>query len=416
LYRDVTFYNKDKVTSFANALERNPELGTLVRSLDFQPVQARTSIRDLRKCLSLTTNLKSLYIRLNDLSTDHLLRTVFFETLSLETLEITGKLSDSIDAADSVMAVFFSKQDSEYVCNVTNLTFRAETPASTFILWNLLPRCPKLRKLDVRHTAVDMEALRSIPETVRLVHLDISHCECLVGSELAQFLTSHPVVKDSLISLHCEIDDYSEERGEAAELAEEDIHRILEELPVTVRSLHLGGSVMSKAHLSSLRNLCEQGQLEELGIGAGLMMRDIEGVILGSRHEFDEVEEDDESSLGSFSDPKDECSAVLDPMRQAVAITKLRERLASISPSQTALIKKKSGLRYLDISRMRMDETSKILRSVLLGAESIPLETIIIDDSAFDLTDFKELMKTCASVGWTARGIRKSRWIQRTEK
>jgi hypothetical protein len=173
---------------------------------------------------------------------------------------------------------------------------------------------------------------------------------------------------------------------------------------------------MSKAHLTSLRNLCEQGQLEELGIGAGLMMRDIEGVILGSRHEFDEVEEDDGSSLGSFSDPKDECSVVLDPMRQAVAITKLWERLASISPSQTVLVKKKSRLRYLDISRMRMDETWKISRSVLLGAESIPLETIIVNDSAFDFTDFKELAKTCSSVGWTARRIRKSRWIERTEK
>ena len=312
------------------------------------------------------------------------------------------------------MAVFFSKQDSKCVCDVRNLTFRAETPASTFILWNLLPRCLNLRKLDVRHTAVDIEALRSIPETVRLEHLDISHCELLVGSELAQFLTSHPVVKDSLISLHCEIDDYSEERGESAELAEEDIQRILEELPVTMRSLHLGGSVMSKAHLPSLKDLCEQGRLEELGIGAGLTMRDIEGVILGSRHEFEEVEGEDEVSLGSISDPKHGFSIVLDPMRQAVAITKLRERIASISPSQTALMEKKSRLRYLDISRMRMEEIWKISRSVLLGAESIPLETIVINDSAFDLTDCKELTKTCASVGWTARGIGKSRWIERT--
>ena len=105
---------------------------------------------------------------------------------------------------------------------------------------------------------------------------------------------------------------------------------------------------------------------------------------------------------------------MLDPMKQAVAITKLRERLASISPSQTALVKKKSRLRYLDISRMRMEEIWKISRSVLLGAESIPLETIVINDSAFDLTDCKELTKTCASVGWTARGIGKSRWIERT--
>jgi hypothetical protein len=404
------------VTSFTTSLERRRELGTLVRSLDFQPVQARTSIRDLGKCLSLTTNLKRLYIHLKDLSTDYLLRTVFFETPSLETLEITSKLSDSINAADSVMAVFFSKQDSECVCNVTNLTFRAETPVSTFILWNLLPRCPKLRKLDVRHTAVDMQALRSIPETVRLVHLDISHCECLVGSELAQFLTSHPVVKDSLISLHCEIDDYSEERGQAAELAEEDVQRILEELPVTVRSLHLGGSVMSKAHLPTLRNLCEQGRLEELGIGAGLMMRDIEGLIFGSRHEFGEMEEEGEFSLGSISDPKDGFGVMLDPMRQAVAITKLRERLTSISPSKAASMAVKSRLRYLDISRMRMEETGKISSSVLLGVESTPLEKIIIDDSAFDFTDFRELMGTCASVGWTARGIGKSKWIERTEK
>jgi hypothetical protein len=407
------------VTAFATALERNRELGTLVRSLNFQPVQARTAIRDLEKCLSLTTNLKRLHIHLKDLSTDYLLRTVFFETLSLETLEITGKLSelsDSIHAADSVIAIFFNKQNPGCVCNVTNLRFRAETPASTFILWNLLSRCPKLRKLDVRHTAVDMEALRSIPETARLEHLDISHCEFLVGSELAQFLTSHPVVKDSLISLHCEIDDYSEERGETVELAKEDIQRILEELPVTVRSLHLGGSVMSNAHLPSLRNLCEHGRLEELGIGAGLTMRDIEGVVLGSRHEFDEVEENTEVPLGSIPDSKDESSVVLDPLRQAVAITKLRERLASISPSQAPSMRVKSRLRYLDISRMRMEETWKISSSVLLGAESIPLGMIIIDPSAFDSTDRKELTKTCASVGWTAKGIGKSRWIERSKK
>jgi len=278
------------VTAFITSLEKNRELGTLVRSLDFQPVRAQTSIRDLGKCLSLTTNLKRLHIHLKDLVTEHLIRTVFFETLSLETLEITGKIPDSFHGADSAMAILFSKQDQERVCHIKNLTFRAETPASTYILRNLLSRCPDLRKLDVRHTAMDMEALRSIPETARLVHLDISHCECLVGSELAQFLTIHPVVKDSLISLHCEIDDYSEERGDAAELAEEDVQRILEELPVTVRSLHLGSLIMSKAHLPSLRNLCEQGQLEELGIGSGLTMRDIESVVLGSRHEFNEVE------------------------------------------------------------------------------------------------------------------------------
>jgi hypothetical protein len=294
--------------------------------------------------------------------------------------------------------------------------FRAETPASAFILRNLLSRCPDLRKLDVCHTAMDMEALRSIPETARLVHLDISHCEFLVGSELARFLTSHPVVKDSLISLHCEIDDYSEERGDAAELAEQDIQRILEELPVTVRSLHLGSLIMSKAHLPSPRNLCEQGQLEELVIGSGLTMRDIEGVVLGSRHEFDEAEGEDEVPLGSISDPKDEFSVVLDPVRQAIAITKLRGRLASISPSQTTLMRNKPRLQYLDISRMRAEETWKISRSILLGAKSIPLGKIIINESAFDLTDFKELTKTCASVGWTVKGIGQSRWIERTEK
>jgi hypothetical protein len=54
------------------------------------------------------------------------------------------------------------------------------------------------------------------------------------------------------------IGNYSDERGSVADLGEKGIERILEELLVTVRSLYLGGSVMSKAHLSSLRSLRER--------------------------------------------------------------------------------------------------------------------------------------------------------------
>jgi hypothetical protein len=67
------------------------------------------------------------------------------------------------------------------------------------------------------------------------------------------------------------------------------------------------------------------------------------------------VEEDEESSIGSILNSKDEFSVLLDPVRRAVTITKLRERLASISATQIASMKVTSRLRYLDISRLRLE-------------------------------------------------------------
>jgi hypothetical protein len=216
-------------------------------------------------------------------------------------------------------------------------------------------------------------------------------------------LTAHPAVKDSLVALDCsEVSIYNYEP-----LDNQDIAKVLSHLPQTLRSLNLAGFNISRSHLPYLRDACRQ--LEELSVGGELTVSDLEDVILGSGHAFDDMHGEDSPPLAG------KYGAIMGPMEDAVALCMLKKRLNSVTPqSQRDRTVSGSTLRYLDLSSMTRSEQAKIAKSVLQSAQSMPLE--IIELSGIYHEEIGTLKKIVGAVGWRCKWIGSRSWIERREK
>lgn len=135
--------------------------------------------------------------------------------------------------------------------------------------------------------------------------------------------------------------------------------------------------------------------VEELSIGTGLRMRDLESIFLDTE---DNDSRNEEEAIDS-SEIDSKYTTVLEPMERAIAITKLRRRISSTPlPTFTG---GGHSLRYLDIRGMTLAEQSKIRSSILLGKQSVALNVIAVNDRLMDREG--TLKEICASVGWTVK-------------
>ncbi|KAB8298751.1 hypothetical protein EYC80_000926 [Monilinia laxa] len=244
--------------------------------------------------------------------------------------------------------------------------------------------------MTLSHTHITTDALQLLPPTARVSHLAINHCPFLEDVSLVDFITSHPAVKDSLEYL-----DVSADLTVGEEINERDTERLLKHTSRTIKTLRLRGWKMDSACVAQLKGLNQS--VEELSIGTGLRMRDLESMFLNSEENESRSEEEAIDIDPSEIDSK--YTIVLDTMERAIAICKLRRRL-STTPLPT-FAGAKHSLRYLDIRGMALAEQSKIRSSILLGKQSVALDVIAVNDRLMDREG--TLKEICASVGWTVK-------------
>jgi len=405
MYRDITTSLPSTFTAFLSQIRCNPSLGILIRSLDLSPLytsplyprpENEVLVNPLPGLLSLTPLLRS--FRLTPSLQDHLtlpvLRQIFTELPYLETVDLSGCNSPQLVWEFKRLV---SEPGFEVSKSIAELRLNdcVDLPSEVFEV--LLPQMPRLRVLEARRTQVTVSTLEKIPGSARLVELDLSYCEALDGREMAGFLKSHPAVRGSLEIMNL---DASEE---SPFLAEEDITSILSTASPHLKVLTLKNSFMTAVHVPLLRTLV--GRIEELTVGQGLRMQDLEAIFLPPQEtDVPDILPNEEEPVPTDSKHQ----TILDPMEEAVAICKLRCRINSIASSTTG---ETSRLRVLDLSGMSTAEQGKIRMSVLLGPQSGVLERIKISEKVLRRVGI--LGRVCRAVGWDVESTGRMCWIVR---
>lgn len=289
LYRRVTIPHSRIFQKFRAQIEADPVRGTWVRRLDFShfsPVSLFSTASEreaaryltaetLLRCLDLTPHLHEFLVQDyidGDLSQD-VLRKVFTGLPNLRAVDLCG----SSCAAFRNAFVDITAQPAAWPASLPiqrlSLHKCITLPSSVFEF--LLPKLDRLTHLDVAGTRITDAALHSIPATARITHLNLSKCSLLTADAVLDFLAHHPAVRHAsgLVFLSLSFDAAISQL-----LLEDDVSRLLRLLPPSLKSLSLKGSKMTPAHIPQLRAL--GGHLEELAIGRGLTLGDINALVV----------------------------------------------------------------------------------------------------------------------------------------
>ncbi|KAI0116299.1 hypothetical protein GGR51DRAFT_545885 [Nemania sp. FL0031] len=284
LYRNITIPHSRIFRKFLAHLTQNPELGTIVRRLDFShfnptslftTASERATTRNLThetllRCLELTPYLRE-FLAQEYVDEDidvHVLRKLFFGLERLQGLDFCACSSAPFKAAFEAIL----SDNWPQTLPITRLSLHRCINLPSAVFETLLPRLPYLTHLDVAGTRITDAALMSIPHTARITHLNLAKCKLLSSGVVIDFLTNHPAVKN-LVYLSLAADFRSYEL-----LDEDDVTRLIPILPSTLRSLSLKGSTMNASHINLLRPLTKH--LEELSMGRRLKAEDINRLFL----------------------------------------------------------------------------------------------------------------------------------------
>ncbi|KAI9046740.1 hypothetical protein LZ554_009478 [Drepanopeziza brunnea f. sp. 'monogermtubi'] len=275
LYGQVTIPHSRIFAKFLSHVKAHPDLGTIVRRLDFShfnPTGAGISARErasiqnlipetLLACLELTTNLQEFLAQehIDDELSPAVLRTLLCDLPNLKALDLCACSSPSF--RNSFLTIV-NTNILPSILPISRLSLHECTVLPSSIYDTILPRLTRLTHLDVAHTRITDSALHSIPHTVQLTHLNLSKCSFLSGPSVVHFLTTHPAAK-TLVYLNLAMDAKSAEM-----LSSADLTALLPCLPSTLRSLNLKGSKMGSEHLHLLLPLSKH--VEELGLGRHL--------------------------------------------------------------------------------------------------------------------------------------------------
>ncbi|CZT12858.1 uncharacterized protein RAG0_16537 [Rhynchosporium agropyri] len=410
------------ITRFFDCLQRNPGLKSLTRTFDIT--------RCTPSNFSFTTNhlshlpqLRDLRLSLSHIKDISILYELLFRLLDLESL--TLDISRLHENVSMLRGVFDSTSLPNTQCSTLNslkLTDISGTGGLQIpgVLESLLPRMSKLRILDVSRTCVTVSALSSLPPTAKLTHLNIWGCLDLDLDDLVNFLVSHPGVRNTLRVLK------AGSIADAAPLSERQISTLLASAPPTLRSLDLSLSNMGPSNIPHLQRLC-RAQLSELSVGRNLSLCDIEDMLLRPHYEFrdlmiqeeegeeEEEEEEEEDEEAEATKEGDAQEIMSEPMRNALALCRLRRRLDSVVSRrgvQRSRSRSRPGsrLRYLNLSSMMVEEQGLIAQSVILGRES---GVEVVDVSGFSWEDWGVLKRVCRAVGWRERWEGRRVWVER---
>ncbi|KAL3419969.1 leucine Rich Repeat domain-containing protein [Phlyctema vagabunda] len=390
VYRHVRFSKASTFAKFLAQLTRYPALGQHVQSLDLSELGRLQAIAadDLLRCLTLTPLLRTF------LAPPHLephvdvLRRVLGELPQLTTLSFKNCTSTAF--TEAFANLFDSQRDVCISPSITDLNLHGCGTLESEIFEILLPALPRLQKLDIGCTNTPSSALLSLATTVRLTELNMDYCANLSSRPVVRFLTTHAAVQHSLVALSAN----TRAMHEDAVFSEEDLSRLLAQLPRSLKSLHVKTSMMTPEHLPLLQRLARQ--LEELSVGSDLRLADLECLFLPKTDPTTT-----HTQAGSYPEPRtpvtEDGEASKSSLSQAVAVCKLHQRLSSISASSED-VSPPWTIKRLDLSSMSIFQQRKILTSFLLGLHSLPLTRIQIGEEVY--VTCKSLTRVCAAVDW----------------
>lgn len=283
LYHHITIPHSKIFSKFLKHISDYPGLGTIVRRLDLsrftsiglgRTQQMNTEIqnltsRTLLRCLDFTPAIQEVLLQehLDDDIDESVLRKLFFELPQLRAVDFCGASSVAFKESFS-SAVSNLSHCAQNIIRIRRLGMHEcfTVPGSAFEA--LLPHMPYLTHLDAAHTHITDKALKHIPGSARLTHLNLGRCTQISGSGVVDFLVTHPSASNMIyLNLNCDIARYRL-------LWESDVDRLLPALPSSLRSLTLNGAKLGSAHIPALLPLTKH--LEELGVAfTDLCLRDI---------------------------------------------------------------------------------------------------------------------------------------------
>ncbi|KIY00338.1 uncharacterized protein Z520_04023 [Fonsecaea multimorphosa CBS 102226] len=277
LYRHVSIPQSRAFAKLMRSLKSTPQLGELVQWLDFSHYSnmgfgSARSVRNqtpflkpetLSACLDVMPNLQAFLVHEHvDEELDVNIISKLFNMPLMQALDFCACSSRPFAEAFTTVTT----QLSTPLQSLKRLSLHECTTLQEPVFESLLPLLTNLTHLDVAHTLINDKALLSIPPTARITHLNIERCTRLTGSAVVKFLTTHPGVRGNVVYLNLAAD-----ASRHGLLAEDDVTRLLESLPSSLRSLNLGGAKVTPSHIPALRNLATH--LEELGLrGADLSL------------------------------------------------------------------------------------------------------------------------------------------------
>jgi hypothetical protein len=376
LYARVTFPHSAIFSKFLTHITKYPELGQLVRRLDFSQFTSvglgRTrrmqfeihnlTCKTLLECLNLTPRVREfLAAESMDMDIDvNVLEKLFFDMPRLEAIDFCGSTTrDFVKDVTTVVSASHPRMPDELKLKKVGFHGCNTIPPSVFA--TLIPRLAHVTHLDLTHTQVTDGTLHALPKTARLTHLSLAKCNKLQGPAVVDFLINHPAVKNLVVlNLYFDTSRYRL-------LSTADVDELLPRLPNTLRSLNLSGAKINASHIPELRRLSKH--LEELAIGnADLTLRDINGIF----HKGDEQEQ--------------------------------REH----GPHE-------SKLHYLDLSGIAAITPISIIlagsNESLLRRETYPLQVLELSEKVID--GLKERTASGVRYGWTVKTDRRRGWYVR---
>jgi len=330
-----------------------------------------------------------------------LLRSVLSGELGLERLrklEWSPYVTD--DMAERLLAVPVGEGN-----GVRELRLRGGDERLSPVVGRILGTMPKIRELELSETEVSAGDLSGLQGTARLTRLSVKPGEDS-NVDLAKLMASRPEITSELEVLNLEGRTFQDHGNQSQ--SPDELSDLLSRLPKTLKSLNINTATIHPSHLSELGRLC--GHLTELRLGPGLTFRELESLLIPGL-ENDEFAEDEREDGGVGIASK--YMTVLSPIADAVAICRLRRRLASVPANNPMGVRegRKLKLRYLDIRSMDIEEQRKVKGSVLLGECCAGLEVIELSESVY-LTD-ERMGRVLGSVGWGVRCRGGRCWIER---
>ena len=378
LYRNITIPHSITFSKVLRQVNNDPELGALVRRLDFshytsigfgrtrQAASALQNVtpRTLKQCLGLMPGLTEFLVHehIDDELDEDLLQKLLFES-KLQALDFCACSSRAFTQAftrvftDQSTSFPFLRRLSLHECSTLQAPFFEA----------LLPRLPHLTHLDLAHTLVTDDALVSIPQSARLTHLNLGRCTQLTGARIVDFLRTHDAVKELVVlNLMADVSRYTL-------LYEEDLEELIPALPITLRSLNLGGAKIKSSTTRMLLPITKV--LEELGLGySDISISDLNSFFRPAITISNYISEDEEMEWN----PWEPCS-----------------------------------LRYLDltgvasISQMSLTDPS----CVVVSQQSSPLEVIEVGRDV--ISRLRDRSKSNRRLGWVVKELGRRGWFVR---
>ncbi|PWW72406.1 hypothetical protein C7212DRAFT_287708, partial [Tuber magnatum] len=371
LYSKVAFPHSSIFSKFLAQISKYPELGHLVKRLDFSHFTSvglgrtkrmnyeiqKLTATTLHNCLDITPNLRE-FLASESMDEDvdeGVLEKLFCELPQLNGVDFCAATASCFK--NGVLSVISPNNPRlPMALPIRRLGMHGCNTLPSSVYATLLPRLPNLTHLDLTHTQITDETLHAIPHTAKLTHLSLSKCNRLTGPAVVDFLINHPATRD-LVYLNLLFDT-----GRYRLLSATDVDVLLPFLPTALLSLNLSGAKVTRDHIPGLRRLSKH--LEELSIGyADLSIADLNLI----------VEQDG-------------------PRRDGA----------------------RSNLHYLDLTGISSVNPTTLVdtnKCQLLVPSSFPLQVLELNEKVTD--GLKERRISAKKLGWTVKSQHRRAWYVR---